>query len=568
MAKTNLLNTHTQSFLDLVGNGRVYRVPPYQRDYAWQEEQWEDLWNDILELRRDPDGRHYMGAMVVEAQSDRQFQIIDGQQRLATLTVLALVVIQKLESLATANHEPSKNRDRAQALRHRFVGEKDPASLLESSKLSLNAADDPFFQDYIVQLRPPRNPRTLPKSSRLLSECFQYFSARLDDVAEIKTDGLKLAELLSEVVARQLIFILITVDDELNAYTVFETLNARGIELSSTDLLKNYIFSLVRVESDRSALQRRWQSMIGTVGQERFPEFLRYHLQCTHARVRSRTVFKLIRREVADDRGVFELIGKLEARAELFSALTEPTHSLWIEHPDARAPIVELNLFRVGQATPLLFAAWEKLDRQSFVKVLELVSGLSFRYKVSGLNPNALEPVYHKAAKELLEGRESEPARVFQLVRSAYVADQKFEQDFARFEIDTDGQSKKLAKYILSRIESDRAGHAIDPSTDPATIEHILPENPSDEWAGAFPAEHWAGAVYRLGNLTLLEAAANRQVGNAAYAEKVSEFARSRYVMTRDISLMAPEEWTLALLDRRQADFARRAVHLWRSRYV
>src|SRR5208337_1236882 len=73
MARANLLNTRTTNLLDLVGNGRLYRVPPYQRDYSWEVEQWEDLWNDILELRGRPDDRHYMGALVAEGKSDREF---------------------------------------------------------------------------------------------------------------------------------------------------------------------------------------------------------------------------------------------------------------------------------------------------------------------------------------------------------------------------------------------------------------------------------------------------------------------------------------------------------------
>ena len=84
MAKTNLLNTRTTNFLELVGNGKIYRVPPYQRDYSWEEEQWEDLWNDIIELRGRPDDRHYMGALVVEGQSNRSFSSSTGNS-LATL---------------------------------------------------------------------------------------------------------------------------------------------------------------------------------------------------------------------------------------------------------------------------------------------------------------------------------------------------------------------------------------------------------------------------------------------------------------------------------------------------
>lgn len=228
-----------------------------------------------------------MGALVVEGKSDREFLIIDGQQRLATLSILGLAAIQQLNRLAEAGTDAEANRERAGAIRSRFVGEKDPASLVESSKLFLNSTDDAFYQDYLVQLRSPLNPRGLPKSNRLLWECFAYFRAQLEASPAIGRDGVGLAGLLAETAGRQLMFILITVDDELNAYTVFETLNARGLELSATDLLKNYLFSRLRVAADLEALGRRWRALIATVQQERFPEFLRYHLLCEEPRVRS-----------------------------------------------------------------------------------------------------------------------------------------------------------------------------------------------------------------------------------------------------------------------------------------
>jgi uncharacterized protein with ParB-like and HNH nuclease domain len=81
MARINLLDTRTTSFGDLIGNGKIYRVPSFQRDYSWNEENWEDLWQDILGLRTNPDSSHYMGALVLQSSStsDKEFTIIDGQ---------------------------------------------------------------------------------------------------------------------------------------------------------------------------------------------------------------------------------------------------------------------------------------------------------------------------------------------------------------------------------------------------------------------------------------------------------------------------------------------------------
>lgn len=565
MGMATMLNTRTISFLELIGNGKHYRVPPYQRDYSWTEEQWEDLWNDILALRQTPDDRHYMGALVVQEASDRDFFIIDGQQRMATLSILALAVISLLSDLAQQGIDAENNRERAKELRNRFIGERDPASLIESSRLTLNETDNPFYQDYLVQLRTPRNPRGLARSNRLLWECFQYYKGRLTSLPDIQRDGRAIAQILSETAARQLLFILITVADELNAYIVFETLNARGLELTTTDLLKNYLFSRIRVKSDQEALQRRWRALIATVTQERFPEFLRYHLLCEQPKVRSQRLFKLVRDQVREPMHVFALLDALEGRAELFAALADPTHGYWIELPDARPLIRDLNLFRVRQMTPVLFAAWERFPRDGFVRVLHMVTVIVFRYLiVSGLNPNVMESVAHEAAKAILNGQASTPAAVFSLLAPMYVDDAKFISDFASMTIDTSGQRKKLAKYILSNIESNLSGRYCDPDTDPATVEHILPENPSHEWEAFFPRTQWEAALYRLGNLTLLEASANRRAANAVYHEKIDLYRQSSYEVTRRIPELAPEEWTMALLERRQQELARRAAHVWR----
>lgn len=566
MAKVNLLNTDTKSFLDLIGNGKVYRVPPYQRDYSWREEQWEDLWQDIEALRDQPDERHYMGAMVVEGRSDREFLIIDGQQRIATLSVLALAILGRLKHLAHAGHDPADNLERLRQLRARFVGEKDPTSLTESSKLFLNVTDDAFYQDYLVQLRAPPNPRSLPTSNRALWECFQYFRRCIERDAELSSSGAALSALLNESVARQLLFILIVVEDDLNAYTVFETLNARGLELSATDLLKNYLFSRVRGKQDLDALGRRWHRLLTTVRQDKFPEFLRYHLLCEEPKIRQQRLFKLVRDRVKSGEDVFALVDRLEARAELFAAVGDADHEYWKELADAQPHVRELLLFRVRQPIPALFAAWERWDRADFVRLLKLIGVFSFRYTiVSGLNPNDLEPLYHELAKGILAGTVAGPSSAFTVLRRLYPSDDKFRADFIELTLRTSGQSAKLARYVLCRIESMASGINRDWLSDPATIEHVLPENPSQAWESAISVDRQTQMVYRVGNLTLLEKRLNRDAGNRPFAEKLDVYRQSEYRMTRALEEHAPDEWTTAAIEARQRRLADRAVAVWRT---
>ena len=566
-ARTNVLSTATINYLQLIGNGKTYRVPPYQRDYAWTEEEWEDLWNDVLDLRRETEDRHYMGALVVQGESDREFTIIDGQQRLATISIFSLAVIAKLHRMADQEIDAERNRERAKELRNRFVGEKDPASLIENSRLNLSRTDDAFYQDYLVQLRDPPNPRGLPQSNSLLWKCFRYFSKQLDAVDDLQEDGEALARVLSETAARSLLFILITVEDELDAYTVFETLNARGLELTTADLLKNYFFSKVRVPNDLDALQRRWQALIATVSPERFSDFLRYHFLCEQKGVRKERLFKLVRDHVNTSQHVFELLGALEYRAELFAALGDASHEYWMELRTVKPYVQALILFRARQVTPVLFAAWERFPPDDFARVLKLVSVVSFRYLVSGRNPNALEPAYHAAAKAILDGNAPRPRAVFAHLRPIYVDDGAFENNFAVFTLNP-RRGKKLVKYILCRLEEGVGGDPRDPETEPASIEHILPQNPAGDWFDSFTALELEAATNRIGNMTLLESAVNRDVGNAPYPEKRAAYEGSVYALTREVSEIAPEEWTFAFMENRQRHLAQRATQVWRSDFA
>ncbi len=565
MAKANLLKTETRSYLELIGNGKTYRVPAYQRDYSWGEEQWDDLWGDINDLITHPNDRHYMGALVVEGQSDREFLIIDGQQRIATLSLLALAVLWHLRDLAARGIETEANTERMHQLRARFIGEKDPANLSESSKLFLNATDDAFYQDYLVQLRAPLNPRGLPVSNRALWQCFSYFKARIADTKPFADSGEKLARLLNEAVARQLIFILITVEDDLNAYTVFETLNARGLELSATDLLKNYLFARVRGKQDQIVLGRRWQRLVTTVRQDRFPEFLRYHLLCEIPKIRQQRLFKLVRERVKSGEQVFALIDQLEARAELFAAAGDADHGYWKDRPEALPSVRELILFRVRQHIPVLFAGWQWPTEQ-FVKLLRLISVFSFRYiVVGGLNPNDLEPLYHQIAKSILAGVITRSSEVHAALRELLPSDDKFERDFAELSVETSGQSAKLTRYILCNLSNAAAGTNIDWNTDPGSIEHILPENPGAEWDASVPTDRQEQYAYRLGNLILLEKRLNRDAGNRRFEDKLGLYAQSAYPLTRALHEHAPHDWTIAAIEARQAQMAKKAKAIWKS---
>ncbi len=563
MARINLLDTRTTSFGDLISNGKIYRVPPFQRDYSWHEENWEDLWQDIEGLHGKPDSSHYMGALVLQSSStsDKEFTIIDGQQRLATLSIVAIAVIDKIQKLVEQEEQKEANQERQEILKRTYLSDRDPRSLRYSSKLILNENNNDFYQSNLINLKRPLNIRSLSKSNQLPWQSFQYFSNQLEELPDVIKSGENLTSFLTDTVAQRLLFIQINVEDELNAYTVFETLNARGIELSSTDLLKNYLFSLFEGPDDLQEAQRQWRRIINTVQMEKFPEFLRYYLSLKQARVRRERLFKVVRESVRSNQEAFELLDQLENYGSLFIALSNSNDEFWRDTPENRPYVRELELFRVKQAYPTLFAAYERFSPADFTRLLKLVCVLSFRYTVvSSLNPNELETLYNKVAIAITNGEVTNPKPVFDRLRSIYVSDEKFLQDFSLLSISTKGQKKKLVRYILFKLEAD-ASH-IEVNEDGFSIEHILPESPSGEWWQSFDDAQIEEMVYRLGNLTPLEPHLNRQVGNELYPIKRGIYQQSVYTLTKRV---LAEEWNPNTLAERQRHMAQRAVHIWKA---
>ena len=187
--------------------------------------------------------------------------MIDGQQRFSTLTLVVLATICKLRSLITEEVDVAKNEERVSLLSKKFLGDKDPASLTYSSKLQLNENNNSFFQSNLLVFRPPINVNSLKDSDKQIWQAYNFFKDKISQYFEAEKSGEVITNFLNKLIAEKLLFIQIIVEDELNAYTVFETLNSRGERLTVTDLLKNYLFS-VSAASDLPHIRDKWKRIV------------------------------------------------------------------------------------------------------------------------------------------------------------------------------------------------------------------------------------------------------------------------------------------------------------------
>jgi hypothetical protein len=244
MAATDF-KTDNSTFRKLIGNGLSYRIPRFQRDYSSMDEEWEDLWLDVLgTLQPGGEPAHYMGYLVLQSPDDKTFEVMDGQQRLTTVTIVILAILKHLQRLVDAGKEADPSAQRLTQIRQTYIGYLDPVTLFSQPKLVLNRNNNSYFQDYLVPLgHLPR--RGFRASEHLLRMAFEWLDKRVGDLVkqEIADPGRRLAQ-LAEDLSDRLFFTVITVTDELN--DLFSVLDRDG-------------------QNDRElrALESRWESMAG-----------------------------------------------------------------------------------------------------------------------------------------------------------------------------------------------------------------------------------------------------------------------------------------------------------------
>ncbi|UOY07065.1 DUF262 domain-containing HNH endonuclease family protein [Muricauda sp. SCSIO 64092] len=568
MSNSNLLDTKTISFNDIIRNGKIYKVPQFQRDYSWDEDNWEDLWNDILNLN-DTSDSHYMGSIVLQDNGDNTYDIIDGQQRFTTLTIIALAVINNIQELANENMEKEDNEERVRLLVKDYIGQKDSVSLKYSSKLFLNENNDGFFQTRLVNFREPVNYNKLNSSEKLLWDAYLFFSNKIESHFAEKKSGQSMANFLNNKIGRRLLFIQITVEDEVNAYTVFETLNSRGVELTSTDLLKNYLFSLVaKSDSDLKIIKTQWKKIIEITGLKEFPIFLRHYLNARRKLISKEYLFKAVKQQLVKDSDVFELLDSLEKVAYFYMALANPYDEFWEGDKDLSNSIGALKLFRVTQNKPLLMIAYEKFGiTNEFKKLTKAIVTISFRYNVIGkLQANEMDKVYNKTSINLFQSKTFKLKKVLEDLRPIYISDDSFKSYFELKTLNTSSSSnKKLARYILYNIESQaHNGANYDYLADNGTIEHILPVNFNDSWNDHFSEDDHARNLYKLGNMTLLEVSKNKESSDKPYKDKIEIFNTSKYAITNSINSV---DWNVASIKHRQSKMGKIACGRWKISY-
>ncbi len=555
-----LMEPTNQTFQELIGNGVKYQVPRFQRDYAWDREQWEDLWSDIETIKDEQ--YHYMGYIVLQRKSQHDFEVIDGQQRLITLSLVVLGAMKNLQMLINKIDDTDENIERLRILTERYIGSKNPISLKVDSKLSLNRNNSSNFRLICASLEAP-NKRGQTNTNKLLNKCFKFFEEK-----KMGNTGQEIAEFI-ERVSSGMVFTKIVVQDDLNAYKVFETLNARGVQLSTPDLLKNYIFSVVTKDNnipddELNDLDESWSEIVSQLGESNFTDFIRYHHNFQATLVTKKDLFSSVRKLVNTPEKAYEYLRSLSQYAPVYASLLNPHDEWWanqdVVYRNVKKYLEGLDLFNIKQPLTVLMVAFTQFSGEEFVKLSKYLYILAIRYNViCHLSPNEQENAYNQLAIKIhaKECTRASHVKNNEIFRKLYPSDESFFNAFEFHKMPSKRSAKKI-RFLLAEIET-YLGHETDHTK--TTLEHICPYNPDESWDNYF-GEGVNDIQDRLGNVVLLE---RDELKRANFEDKKRAYLDAHYPLAKQVA--SYDKWSLQNLNAYQAWLSKQAVETWKVSY-
>jgi hypothetical protein len=528
------------------------RVPDFQRDFSWTQKQISEFWSDLIAFGgNDPavqlTGREYFLGAAVLVNNGTYHLLLDGQQRLATTTILLAALRDKIAEF---------NQDAAKQINEQYIVFEDHLTNARVAKIELNIFDRAFFRNNIQTF--PRQQFEAPakKSHRLIREAYDYFEERISEGWENAgggRSGFDWAAHITLTLREHMALVTVVSNNERSASLIFATLNDRGIGLSTIDLIRSLVLQRTHV-TKREEVLKYWDEIFEAAGPGTGTESLiRFSWVAQHGDVKARTLYKVVSDSIPNDEQALVYSQRLRQDALLYRQYrtgdTDDTglRDYWVAHRTLR--------FNAGY--PLLLACSHKLNAAEQKNIARAVIALVIRHNiVCNLDRARLESTVFSAAKRVSDG-EGFDAAVREL-RSISPNDETFDRNFQRLAF---GRSNiNIARYMLGCIE-DHLSETQELSiagSERVHVEHIYPQTPAaaDKWN-----EH-EKLVSLFGNLTLLDRRLNESINNAGFARKKNEaYQNSRLRLTSE--LLETAEWTPAAVAERQQRLAERAKLVW-----
>lgn len=554
----------------LLNTSRQFIVPIFQRNYSWQKRQYEQLWFDILRVSKFKEKQnHFIGSIVyidmgTPAGRPQQLLLIDGQQRLTTISILLCAIkdyVQKF-NLETKLINLAK-------IKNQFLYNSDEIDE-DKYKLLLNVQDK---ETYIKLI--DNTIFTVNKPATNIIKCYEFFYERIEDF--IKQHG-QIDEIYAGIFKLSLVSISLDKDSD-NPQMIFESMNSTGKDLSQTDLLRNYLLMDLTPEKQTRLYKTYWKPMEELFGEDiykndvnKFDYFIRDFLTLksdTGYICKINNVYENFKRYYLDNNcEKFAVLKDLFTYAKYYACI-----DLLQENDDElKLYWQEFKKLDSHVVYPFLLKLYDDYSRQilikeDFKKILQVVISYLWRRAICEIPTNSLS----KTFATLYQAVDKED--YVNSVIKAFV----FKSSYKRFPSDYEVREKlqtkdiyhfRLRKYLLEALENYYHKEPIDLNTANYTIEHIMPQNIEHNlsWQQML-GEDWQEVhslyLHTLGNLTIT--GYNAEMSNKSFGEKVngeSGFKHSHLKLNE--SIVQCDVWNKKAIQRRTNILTDIILKIWK----
>lgn len=508
--------TKVEKFLAI--NDTTFAIPVYQRNYDWTIAQCKQLLNDIIETgKNDKLSAHFIGSIVYvhddvySASGLTELTIIDGQQRLTTLTLIYIAIYRIAKKLGD---EKLVSRIYETFLINKFALETEKLKLKqtdnnkEALNFILNSSDNEDYKGY----------------SKII-ENFEYFKSTITpQLLKVVQRGLL-----------KLIFVDIALDRQHdNPQRIFESLNSTGLELSQADLIRNYILMGLSRRDQEKIYKNYWKvieknAKDETLNKTKVSEFIRDYLTLKNKEIPNKGDVYVTFKEnypttTVDD--LENILLELKSLSIFYNKLLNPKNET---DQEIRQQLKYINRLEINVAFPFLMKVYEDysnslIDKFTFISILSLIQSFTFRRFIIGLQTNALNKIFMTLYDKVDSKNYLLSIQKTLLLRSGSLRFPRDEETINAFkEKDIYNIKSKNRTYLFEKIENFKNLEfvPIDENTD-ITIEHIFPQNPDPKWKIELGTEEYnlikEKYLNTIGNLTL--SGNNGKLGNKTFLEK------------------------------------------------
>lgn len=550
-------------FLDFIKKSPQFVIPIYQRTYSWTEKECRQLWDDVLRAgSSEAINVHFVGSVVyVESGLSQVTQfspllVIDGQQRLTTVTMLIAALAEVL-----GESEPVDGFS-ARKLRNYYLVNPEEGGARRFKLLLSQTDKDSLLAIVGGNEQPAEGSLRIAQAYKLFNELLQGCNGDFADICR----GLAKLVVVDIALSRE----------HDNPQLIFESMNSTGRQLSQADLIRNYILMGLEPELQERLYEQFWRPMELEFGQEaysaEFDGFMRHYLTVKTGEIpKIGDVYEAFKghasQPAAADAGIEALVQDVREFARYFCAMALGREG----HRDLALAFHDLRELKVDVAYPFLLVLYEDyaagdLAAAEFLAAVRLVESFVFRRAVCAIPTNSLNKTFATAGKALVKARYLESIEAYFLLLSSY---RRFpdDEEFQRNLGSRDLYNFRSRSYRLRRMENHGRKERV--PVDEYTIEHILPQNPdlSAEWRDALGPE-WQRVqeewLHTLGNLTLT--GYNSEYSDRSFPEKRDmEGGFKGSPLRLNAGLGAVERWDEAAIEARAVRLARAALDVWRA---